>query len=81
MNRYLQPLTRNQNLSYFKINNTSSLNNTRNFTPTTVANMPLVVPGINSNEAKTQGMDWQMKLMGKKIGDKTDETVSLTFIQ
>ena len=42
--------------------------------------MPLVVPGINDAGAKTQGMDWQMKLMGKKIGDKTDELVSLTYL-
>lgn len=52
------------------------LNHRRNLTQTTTASMPLVVPGINSGDAKTQGTDWQMKLMGKKIGEKTDETVS-----
>lgn len=39
--------------------------------------MPLVVPGVNSPDASTAGTDWTMKLLGKKIGDKHDETVSL----
>jgi len=35
--------------------------------------MPLVVPGINSNDgSKTD--DWMNKLVGKKIGDSHDET-------
>ena len=53
-----------------------TINHTRNLGQTPPAKMPLVVPGINDAGAKTQGMDWQMKLMGKKIGDKTDELVS-----
>lgn len=81
MNRYLKGLPRKQLSSYLNTSNTSSINHTRNVTTTTPAIMPLVVPGINSNEAKTQGMDWQMKLMGKKIGDKTDETVSIASTQ
>jgi hypothetical protein len=33
--------------------------------------MPLVVPGINSND-KTG--EWMNKLMGKSLGDKSNET-------
>jgi hypothetical protein len=35
--------------------------------------MPLVVPGIMSNNG---GDDWTSKLSGKKIGDSHNETVS-----
>lgn len=34
--------------------------------------MPLVVPGLMS-ESKDKTEEWQNKLMGKKIGDNTDE--------
>jgi hypothetical protein len=37
--------------------------------------MPLVVPGMMSKEGGS-GDDWMTKLMGKKIGDSHDETVS-----
>jgi hypothetical protein len=36
--------------------------------------MPLVVPGImTENKGKTE--EWQDKLLGKKIGEHTDEVV------
>lgn len=36
--------------------------------------MPLVVPGImTENKGKTE--EWQEKLLGKKIGEHTDEVV------
>jgi hypothetical protein len=38
--------------------------------------MPLVVPGLNSVAPKSQAEDWTMKLLGKSIGEKNDETVS-----
>lgn len=38
--------------------------------------MPLVVPGLQNNDGD-QLSEWATKLMGKKIGDKHDETVSL----
>ena len=41
--------------------------------PTT--SMPLVVPGINSGGDNKQA-EWMNKLMGKKIGDTSDSTVS-----
>jgi len=34
--------------------------------------MPLVVPGLMSN-SKDKTNDWQNKLMGKKLGDSSDE--------
>jgi hypothetical protein len=37
--------------------------------------MPLVVPGMMSKEGGS-GDDWMSKLMGKKIGDSHNETVS-----
>lgn len=33
--------------------------------------MPLVVPGINSNDSSN---DWMSKLMGKKLSDQHNET-------
>jgi hypothetical protein len=36
--------------------------------------MPLVVPGLMSNN-KDKNDDWQNKLMGKKLGDTSDEIV------
>jgi hypothetical protein len=36
--------------------------------------MPLVVPGLMSS-GKDKESDWQNKLMGKKIGDTSDEMV------
>ncbi|MCJ1235162.1 hypothetical protein MMC14_003128 [Varicellaria rhodocarpa] len=35
--------------------------------------MPLVVPGINSGGDSAQAK-WMNKLMGKKLGEQTDET-------
>jgi len=34
--------------------------------------MPLVIPGI-TNKSAGSSEDWQNKLMGKKIGDASDE--------
>jgi len=40
--------------------------------------MPLVVPGIMSNEGSSSaGGDWLSKLAGKKIGEQHNETVRL----
>lgn len=40
--------------------------------------MPLVVPGMQSNDGgKTT--EWMNKLMGKKLGDSHNETVSFYF--
>lgn len=37
--------------------------------------MPLVVPGIKSNDSSSSNTQtWMDKLMGKKISDKHDET-------
>ena len=46
----------------------------RTFTTRSSFNMPLVVPGINSNDgSKTE--EWMNKLVGKKIGETSDSTV------
>lgn len=37
--------------------------------------MPLVVPGLQSKDGNS-GDDWMSKLMGKKLGDSHNETVS-----
>jgi hypothetical protein len=44
-------------------------------TPSTIYTMPLVVPGIQSND-KDLTTQWMNKLMGKKLGDSHDEVVS-----
>ncbi|KAL3427839.1 peptidase inhibitor [Phlyctema vagabunda] len=47
----------------------------RPFSTKQLYNMPLVVPGINSQEDgndKTQ--EWMNKLVGKKIGETSDQT-------
>lgn len=36
--------------------------------------MPLVVPGLTSS-SKDKTEHWQQQLMGKKLGDTTDEVV------
>ncbi|KAL5120235.1 hypothetical protein ACEQ8H_001793 [Pleosporales sp. CAS-2024a] len=36
--------------------------------------MPLVVPGLTSQEGSSSTDDWMTKLMGKKLGDQHDET-------
>jgi len=36
--------------------------------------MPLVVPGITSTGGGDKNNDWMSKLMGKRIGDSTNET-------
>jgi hypothetical protein len=43
--------------------------------PSAVHTMPLVVPGIQSND-KDLTTEWMNKLMGKKLGDSHDEVVS-----
>lgn len=35
--------------------------------------MPLVVPGLSSKGGEGKTNDWMNKLMGKKIGDSSDE--------
>jgi hypothetical protein len=35
--------------------------------------MPLVVPGITSKSGDSKSSDWMNKLMGKKLGDSSDE--------
>lgn len=39
-------------------------------------NMPLVVPGINSGGANAKTDEWMNKLVGKKLGEGSDATVS-----
>jgi len=40
--------------------------------------MPLVIPGMTGNSAEdSKTGDWMNKLMGKKIGDGSNESVSL----
>jgi hypothetical protein len=39
--------------------------------------MPLVVPGLtNSSSENNKTNNWMNQLMGKKIGDQSNETVS-----
>lgn len=38
--------------------------------------MPLVVPGLMSKDGGDKTNDWMNKLMGKKIGDSSNEVVS-----
>jgi hypothetical protein len=39
--------------------------------------MPLVVPGINSNDSASKTEEWMNKLVGKKLGEEaSNETVS-----
>ena len=47
-------------------------------TPSEKTTMPLVVPGLTSN-SKDKNEEWSHKLMGKKLGDATDEVVCLTL--
>jgi hypothetical protein len=42
----------------------------------TTLKMPLVVPGINSGGDKSKTEEWTQKLVGKKIGESHDATVS-----
>jgi len=44
-------------------------------TPYSQHTMPLVVPGLMSND-KDKTSHWRNQLMGKKLGDISDETVS-----
>lgn len=37
--------------------------------------MPLVIPGINNPSSTNPTEEWMQKLMGKKIGDQTNEVV------
>jgi hypothetical protein len=45
----------------------------RTFTQTSTFNMPLVVPGLQSKDGNQD--DWMSKLMGKKLGEQSDEMV------
>lgn len=52
----------------------------KTFNTKTTLKMPLVVPGINSGDkenSKTQ--EWTQKLVGKKIGESSDSTVSFSM--
>lgn len=40
-------------------------------------NMPLVVPGLQTSLTGSNSQDWQSKLLGKKLGDSSDQTVSI----
>jgi hypothetical protein len=42
--------------------------------PSAFHTMPLVVPGITSS-SKDKSQEWSGKLMGKKIGESSDEVV------
>jgi hypothetical protein len=56
---------------------TATKPHTRLLSSSTTTNMPLVVPGLQSKDGdKSSG--WMEKLVGKKIGDTSNETVSLT---
>jgi hypothetical protein len=48
-------------------------------TTSTLHNMPLVVPGLQSKDG-SGGEDWMSKLMGKKLGDQHDEMVRSSHI-
>jgi len=37
--------------------------------------MPLVVPGINSNDPASKTEEWANKLVGKKIGDGPSDAI------
>lgn len=37
--------------------------------------MPLVVPGLTSNSGDDKTSGWMNQLMGKKLGDSSNETV------
>lgn len=39
--------------------------------------MPLVVPGINSGDSASKTEEWQNKLVGKKLGEGSDEVVCI----
>ena len=43
------------------------------------SNMPLVVPDINSGGSASETGKWQNKLVGKKIGEGSDEVVFISF--
>jgi len=48
----------------------------------TTLKMPLVVPGITSGGDKSKTEEWTQKLVGKKIGESSDATVSFkAFLQ
>jgi hypothetical protein len=48
----------------------------QSFHTKTTLKMPLVVPGINSGGDKSKTEEWTQKLVGKKIGESHDATVS-----
>lgn len=47
----------------------------RTYSHSSILNMPLVVPGINSGDGNDQTQNWMQKLMGKKITEtgRSDE--------
>lgn len=54
----------------------STLDRTHTRPNTTTTNMPLVVPGLQSKDGD-KSSNWMEKLVGKKIGDSSNETVRL----
>ena len=48
----------------------------KSFNTTTTLKMPLVVPGNNSGGDNSKTQEWMNKLVGKKIGESSDATVS-----
>lgn len=59
-----------------KIQQTSPKLTHRTFKTTSNLNMPLVVPGITSSSGDNKTEEWMNKLVGKKIGENSDATVS-----
>ncbi|PBP16223.1 translation machinery-associated protein 20 [Diplocarpon rosae] len=45
----------------------------RSVTPKTTLQMPLVVPGIMSGGEQNKTDEWTNKLVGKKLGESSDE--------
>jgi hypothetical protein len=44
------------------------------------AKMPLVVPGITTQDYKSNTDDWMNRLVGKKLGERSDATVCIIVI-
>ena len=43
--------------------------------------MPLIVPGINSGDSASKTEEWQNKLVGKKLGEGSDEIVPFSLLE
>lgn len=62
-----------QNLAFVRRFQQLFINSRSAFSASTI--MPLVVPGINSTMGDNKTAEWQQKLLGKKIGETSDEVV------